>query len=306
MTRLDLTYANKNLDPKLITVHSGNFHADDVFAAMLLRAVYPAARIIRSRDIEEINKCDIVIDVGLIYDPESLRFDHHQDGKAGKRENGIEYSGFGLVWKYWGMEICRGDKDLYDDIDRIIVQPIDAQDNGQPLYRQPVYEGVTDLNLDGILKKAFNPHIHNEEIAHKKFLESLDFAEDIFSRLLDNRRAVLDEKKDILKDYNELDDKRFIIDEDHRPVLAFVNYMPELLFYIFPATNINGWILKTAQEAEFKNRKDLPKEWAGKSGVELERISGVKDILFCHNNLFICGANSKEAILKVLQVALDH
>ncbi|MDQ5913833.1 MAG: hypothetical protein QG623_452, partial [Patescibacteria group bacterium] len=190
MKQLNLTYANKGLEPKLVTVHSGNFHADDVFAAMLLRAIYPKAKIIRSRDIEEINRCDIVVDVGLRYEPDNLRFDHHQEGRAGKRRNGIEYSGFGLVWKHWGMEICEGNKELYDDIDRIIVQPIDAQDNGQPLYENRVYKDIGELNLDGILKKAFNPHKHNEEIAYKRFVESMDFAEDIFSRLLENRREL--------------------------------------------------------------------------------------------------------------------
>ena len=42
------------------------------------------------------DSADIVIDVGGQYDPDAGRFDHHQRGGAGERENGIPYSSFGL------------------------------------------------------------------------------------------------------------------------------------------------------------------------------------------------------------------
>ena len=39
---------------------------------------YKMAEILRSRDAVKLSHCDIVVDVGGIYDPEALRFDHHQ------------------------------------------------------------------------------------------------------------------------------------------------------------------------------------------------------------------------------------
>ncbi len=306
MKKLDLTYANRGLEPKSVAVHSGNFHADDVFAAMLLRLIYPKIKIVRSRDIEELNECDIVADVGLIYDDSKLRYDHHQEGKAGKRKNGIEFSGFGLVWKHWGLEVCKGDQELFDEIDITLVQSIDAEDNGQLISSGSNFEGIREFTISSVIAKSFNYSGYTAEQAYARFLDAVDLAEQVFVGLFENAKRTLAEKNKILKDYAKLKDKRFIVDEQHRPVLSFRDAMPELLFYVYPATNINGWMIKTAKAEGFNSRKDLPKEWAGKSGEELERASGIEGMLFCHNNLFICGAKNKEAILEALQAALEY
>src|SRR3990167_1327152 len=94
---------------KLIT-HDGSFHSDDVFAAaalsLYLKKKGEAFKIIRGRDERIIKNGDYVFDLGGIYDEKSNRFDHHQIGGAGKRENGLEYSSFGLVWKKFGKKIA--------------------------------------------------------------------------------------------------------------------------------------------------------------------------------------------------------
>jgi hypothetical protein len=36
--------------------------------------------IVRSRDAEVLKDCDVVIDVGGVYEPDNNRFDHHQRG----------------------------------------------------------------------------------------------------------------------------------------------------------------------------------------------------------------------------------
>ena len=38
------------------------------------------AEIVRSRDPKVLDECDIVIDVGGVYDPAAHRYDHHQKG----------------------------------------------------------------------------------------------------------------------------------------------------------------------------------------------------------------------------------
>lgn len=306
MKKLDLTYASRGLKPKTIAVHSGNFHADDVFAAMLLRLIYQKIEIVRSRDIDELNKCDIVADVGLIYDDTKLRYDHHQEGKAGKRENGIEFSGFGLIWKHWGSEVCEGNQELCDEIDRALVQPIDAEDNGQLISSGSNFEGIREFTISSVIARSFNYSGYTAEEAYVRFLDAVDLAEQVFVGLFENTKRTLAEKNKILEDYAKLKDKRFMVDEEHRPVLNFRDAMPELLFYVYPASNINGWMIKTAKAEGFASRKDLPEEWAGKSGAELEKASGIKDMLFCHNNLFICGAKTKKAILEALQAALNN
>ena len=70
----------------------------------------------RTRDEERITKADYVFDVGGIYDPSINRFDHHQPGGAGKRENDIPYAAFGLVWKTYGPILCENNEEIINDL----------------------------------------------------------------------------------------------------------------------------------------------------------------------------------------------
>ncbi len=93
---------------KIAVTHCGSFHTDDVFACATLSLYFKKNnlkyKLIRTRDDNIIKKADYVFDVGGIYDPKIDRFDHHQYGGAGKRENNIPYASFGLVWKKFGPE----------------------------------------------------------------------------------------------------------------------------------------------------------------------------------------------------------
>lgn len=80
-----------------IGTHNGSFHCDEALGVALLRrtAAYADAKVVRSRNQEVLDKCDVVIDVGGVYDPATSRFDHHQKefndvfghGKARKRKS---------------------------------------------------------------------------------------------------------------------------------------------------------------------------------------------------------------------------
>ena len=65
-----------------IGTHSGSFHCDDVLACAMLKLLpkYSEADIIRTRDKEILDECDIVVDVGREFDHDRKRYDHHQQG----------------------------------------------------------------------------------------------------------------------------------------------------------------------------------------------------------------------------------
>ena len=74
----------------IIATHSGMFHADEVTAVALLAEFYYdeyAYDVIRTRDAEEINDADIVVDVGGVLDSVNRRFDHHQVSYTGSRSS---------------------------------------------------------------------------------------------------------------------------------------------------------------------------------------------------------------------------
>lgn len=72
--------ATMTSSPPTIGTHNGSFHCDEALGVALLRrtAAYADAKVVRTRKQEVLDKCDVVIDVGGVYDAASNRFDHHQ------------------------------------------------------------------------------------------------------------------------------------------------------------------------------------------------------------------------------------
>ena len=113
----------------------------------------------------------------MIYDIGGGKFDHHQLGGNGQRENGVKYASCGLVWKYFGVEVLkkRGVTDVdyvFNMVDRDIIQFIDSNDNGQ----SPVID--TDygfMHLSKIIAQ-FNPCWDEKIDADENFYEALKLA----------------------------------------------------------------------------------------------------------------------------------
>lgn len=62
--------AKRKMAPKVGT-HSGSFHADEALGCALLQKTskFAGASVVRSRDPAVLADCDVVIDVGGVYDP---------------------------------------------------------------------------------------------------------------------------------------------------------------------------------------------------------------------------------------------
>lgn len=96
--------------------------------------------IIRTRNESLLSKCDIVVDVGSVYDPSKNRFDHHQSSFQDTFNSNYKtrLSSAGLIYKHFGPEIIncmlgKVDKALSSEIvDRIyknFIEHIDGNDN---------------------------------------------------------------------------------------------------------------------------------------------------------------------------------
>ena len=112
----------------LLVTHNNTFHADDVFSAAVLKLIHPFASIKRTREEKYFNSGNIIFDVGGKYDNKKF-FDHHQIETAGTREDGYPYASFGLIWKKYGIILCK-EQEIVDRIDNNFVKYIDAIDNG--------------------------------------------------------------------------------------------------------------------------------------------------------------------------------
>lgn len=63
-----------------IGTHDGVFHCDEVMACYMLKLLpqYKDASVVRTREIKKLDDCEIVVDVGSVFDHEKRRYDHHQ------------------------------------------------------------------------------------------------------------------------------------------------------------------------------------------------------------------------------------
>lgn len=288
----------------LAITHNDRFHADDVFAAATLKLVYgDKIEFKRTRDEEEIEKGDMVFDVGHIYDQEKNRFDHHQTEGAGKRDNGIPYASFGLVWKKFGEELCNS-SEAAKKVDENLVQVVDAGDTGFSICK-PVLEDVTPTSFDRTFL-LFGSTWKEEENYDKAFFEVVEIAQKILEREIINAKHKVEAKPIVLKAYEQSTDKRLLVLDQYLPFRDLAEKTEELLFVISPSKNKDQWRISAVQEKEFTNRKDLPKEWAGLRDEELEKITGIKDSVFCHRSLFLAVAKTKESAIELAKLALEN
>lgn len=292
---------------KTVATHNNGFHADDVFAVATLELVFGELQIVRTRDKDLINGADIVVDVGLIHDEEKMRFDHHQEGGAGSRENSVPYASFGLVWKSFGERVC-GSKELAEIVDKGIVCAIDAIDNGFSLMI-PKFEYLSDYSISSVIG-SMNPTFLEKDISPDSiFPKAVSLAKEIILREIASAKASSSARELFRKAVIESPDKRYVILEEEysRQIFQkFTDEFPELLFVVIPRGEDFAIRSIRKNPASFENRKDLPLSWAGKSGEELEKITGIEGANFCHNKRFVANAKTKDAVLKMLEIALKE
>ncbi len=283
-----------------IVTHNGNFHADDVFSIAALKCIFPSFTLVRTRDLKLIAKADIVVDVGGEYDAASDRFDHHQRGGAGERDNGIPFSSFGLIWQKYGLQICQGNQAVADALDAGLVSTIDAIDCG---HVKGAIEGISLSQTIGM----FNPTWQEEGDFDACFDEAVDFASRVLSRFIASANGGISAKALVAEAIEKAEDPRVIVLDKYTPWKRTVHALSEEALYVVYPSQTGQWRVQTVpvELGSFEDRKSLPKEWAGLSDDALKDVTGIDDAMFCHNGLFIAGAESFESTMKMAAIALQ-
>lgn len=269
--------------------HGGKFHADDVFSAALLTRLNSNIQIIRAFQVPQ-DFDGIVFDIGF------GEFDHHQNG-AEVRDNGVPYAAFGLLWRKFGRSLLirigcpeeQAEKE-YLHFDEVFVQPLDEDDNtgcGNPI-----------ASLIG----SFNPSWDSEESSDQCFEEALRFASIIlekkFNRMISIHRA------------KALVEAALVDSQDNIVILPRFAPWKEVLipsdaeFVVYPSQR-GGFSAQVIPEAlDTKEAKcDFPEEWAGLNGDQLQKISGIPSITFCHKGRFLISADRLDDVINACKFA---
>jgi uncharacterized UPF0160 family protein len=290
------------MDMESICVHNGDFHADDVFATAILKLIYPDLKVLRSRDPEIWKKVDALVDVGGKYSHEEMNYDHHQNDFDIKRENGIKYASCGLIWKHYGIELVSSEE-VWRDIEEKIIQYIDADDNGQKFYRAE-HEPYT---LRTIIK-TLNPQWPDRvaELYDENFFEVLEFAIKILEKEIELAERLVKAKKIVREKMKNCGEDYLVLDE-YVPYKDVVREESEIKIVIYPDSNRETAYVASAVTKEkdgFDVRVRFPKDWAGLYNSELAKVSSIEDAIFCHKDLFIAVARTKESTIKMAKIAL--
>lgn len=291
-----------------IGTHNGKFHSDDVFSVALLTTLYPDAKVVRSRDLDVLKDLDIVLDVGGEYDVSAKRFDHHQTGGAGERPNGIRYSALGLIWQAYGLEFCGGNSQVHARLFEGFISSFDAYDNGQSTYTITTPEARV-IELQDLFDTYLNPTIDEPaelQDYDKAFDEAVVLAQKILTRVVKRETANVAAEEYFYNTWQASPDKRYVVLERMARAGDKAADMPELLYYVYQAPNKN-WNVQamTVERGSYTPKQPFPTQWAGLNNEQLANKTGVADAVFCHNNLHLCGARSKEGAIALLQLALD-
>lgn len=300
---------------EFLVTHSGGFHADELLSSVILTRLHPNAKIVRSRAPEWITPAQgrIIYDVGGAYDAQAHIFDHHQRG-APLREDGQPYSSFGLVWKHYGRDyltalgVPSADiEDVHASFDKSFVLPIDLTDNGA---LSPAIAGeLAGLTLPSLLE-TLKPSFDNREPGadDAAFHGALAIARAFVEAGIEKKAAKLRAETLVLKAIEQTGENRILelpIGMPFRPAIVKAG-ADHLLFVVHPRDK--DWCVTGIRRAEegFELRADLPVSWAGLTNGDLERASGVEGATFCHNGRFIAAANTREAAMKMAQIATQE
>lgn len=290
---------------KTIVAHSGKFHSDDILAvaSLLLLLGEENVNVVRSRDDLVVESGDYVVDVGGVYDPKRNRFDHHQEGGAGTRENGIPYASFGLVWKEYGEKIC-GNIEISKKIDELLVQPVDATDNGVQIV-EPKFPGIYPYDI-GLYFNTFMPSWDEAESFDSGFFGAVTVAKHLIESEINKRKKLIADRVIVEEVYKTTEDKRIIVLDRHYSVSETLSKYPEPIFVVSPREDGN-WNAKGVSDDpnSFERRKYFPESWGAKRGEDLEKASGVLGAIFCHRDCYLVVNKTKEGAIKMAEIALE-
>lgn len=332
-----ISYMKRMSPTAIIATHSGSFHCDEALGVALLKCLdeYKDAEVIRSRDPAELEKADIVIDVGAVFDLEKKRFDHHQRGFSevlgvGKYTK-TKLSSAGLVYKYYAKDIFRQyykivNEDLIDILFKNIygnfIESIDGIDNGisvAPEGAIPAYKISTDLSSRvGRLVPSWNETDVDENsrfmkasaMCFEEFDAQVRFlinhwwpAREIVQNAFENRFEVhnsgriIEMKSCPWKEH--LDD----IENDSNVVtgesdILYVLFQDQSGSWRVGTTNVKG--------SPFQPRKPLLERLRGLRDEELSKAASIDDLIFVHASGFIGGAKTREGALKLAELSLNH
>lgn len=270
---------------KAIVVHSGVFHADDVFTVayvQMLRRYFglgllKVIRTFKVADFMTIENGYLVVDIG------KGDFDHHfPDVEKKRRADGVPYAAFGLVVKEFHDGFLTDEE--YSILDRKLIEPTDYHDNSG--------NGNTLSFAISIFNKNWDDADPNND---PKFFEAVDAASAILEKFIENARSFA--KAQEIAKQQTIDGNAIYMDK-YAPVNEFFADDPKVLYIGSPSLRGTYQIL-TVKDPCGVAKKLFPERIRGISYPD-----GVYDqdgLSFCHPSGFMASFRDKETAKRYIE-----
>jgi uncharacterized UPF0160 family protein len=316
-----------------IGTHSGTFHCDEALAIGMLRLLprFKDAEIVRTRDQAVMDTLPILVDVGAVYDPATLRFDHHQRSFSDTfdERHKTKLSSAGLIYKHFGREVIAAvlaGKVSDDQVAQLhlrlydgFIEEMDGVDNGVACYPEgivPKYQRNTSLpSRIGSLNPAWNePEVNVDErfaraveIATGEFVERVKYlglawlpAREVVLRAVEGRKAVHPSGLIMVLESS-------CPWKDHLSEIEAELGIEGVITYVLFKDQGGSWRVQTVPltASSFDSRLMLPEPWRGVRDKELGLLIGIDDAVFVHASGFIGGTLSYESALLMATKALQ-
>ncbi|CAG8633065.1 1918_t:CDS:10 [Ambispora gerdemannii] len=320
---------------KVIGTHNGSFHCDEALAVFMLRQTqaFKNSTLIRTRDQQKLDECDIVVDVGGVYDPEKNRYDHHQRGffETFSPHHSIKLSSAGLIYKHFGKEIIGTRLNLnstdqklellYQKVYEDFIEGLDAQDNGINRYPEECSAKYKDLTNLPRRVAGLNPWWNSKNPSFDgQFYKAVELTGSEFYGMIDYLGLAWLPARDIVMRAFE---KRFEIDKSGK-ILVLDGFCPwkehvfdlekeqniakdeNILYTVYP-DEARGWRVQCVPATldSYSSRKLLPEEWRGLRDSELSEKAKIEGCIFIHMTGFIGGNGTKDGALEMAKKALN-
>ncbi|ESU38612.1 Hypothetical protein DHA2_10858 [Giardia duodenalis] len=319
---------------KIIATHDGKFHWDECLAVWFIKQLpdYIDARIMRTRDPEELEFATITVDVGDVYDSEKLCFDHHMKGFQvffSDAYKDICLSSAGLIYVHYGRSILKqlfprldGPTELeflyhyvYDNYIRVV----DAVDNGVESHyntdgSEPICRWTDPTSMSARITRIYE--IAGDEgfgTAYK--MAGQDFMEWIQTVVITYLPARRELVRAIEQAHKLHPSGRIIELSSPGPYQQFIHSVEHdlslckdgpdgdtILFLIHPDDYQAGYRIRTVstQKGSFAFRLGLPEAWRGLRDEVLQNVSGYQGMSFVHKSGFLGGAKDRDTALAVV------
>lgn len=311
-----------------VGTHDGRFHLDDAMCIAMLKVLADLFGIkmdkpIRSRDANVLDRCDIVFDVGSVYDRRSMKFDHHQACGAGKREkSGYSYSAIGLLWKEFGEEFCLAITKKFLDprahqsaienvhqiakmVDRQLIVGICATDTGEAkLDNKPNIQSLSAVvsKLNGNWLSTFPKSL--EKILYDVVVPLLSLA--LQNYVLEAAEIIYSTPK-VHEQIHEVGAEfpLLILPVPTQAWKGIVRQRANIKLIVQPNDSNDGTWSVVAVTDDGGPRTRFPAEWGGLSSEELGLVTGIKGAIFCHTGGHYTCASSREDAIKLALYSIE-